>query len=610
MRARRVYANPFDLRPPRRVACNSIFLSMLFFGALAASASEIPVALPVPPPDQAAEYQAEVPKTIIELQQFRRSTDIVAEGSDGRRGTATLVALNPQINSWFLLVLDWGERGGRMAYHLENPNPRDQSIQLSGTDRHGIRILSSSGGIACDLWSGSPSSALERSRRSFLPYAPLCDGRLYLRNPVRAGYTNLERVTGFLRDHVWSGEKIIGFVRKEFYRDVFMEKGKAGAASPPAASTPTPSNVPRAASVSDAYANRPIAPEHLGIDLADAENGLTLGRWYQARGAPGIYVSLIQPQAIATEILNSYRSTVNNLDPVESLAVAYLVAFDLTEFDLGFALGTEHPRVGWSDRALSAVRNPNLPGPDGIDSVAPLVTNGMVSPVFAARTVATFTGGFKRQHGAYRYGVLAQQNHGSHYGFIEQGTVFSKLQPGVATLFVLDDGTVGMKTWTKDDDGLLSRIKHARQNGVPLVEQDPATGISAPGSLVARWGAGNWSGSADENLRTLRAGACVQETRSKRFLVYGYFSTATPSAMARVFQAYGCRYAMHLDMNALEHTYLALYIRKGDQIVVEHLIQGMAEVDKRANGALIPRFLGFPDNRDFFYLVRREKPYE
>ena len=123
MRARRVYANPFDLRPPRRVACNSIFLSMLFFGALAASASEIPVALPVPPPDQAAEYQAEVPKTIIELQQFRRSTDIVAEGSDGRRGTATLVALNPQINSWFLLVLDWGERGGRMAYHLENPNP-------------------------------------------------------------------------------------------------------------------------------------------------------------------------------------------------------------------------------------------------------------------------------------------------------------------------------------------------------------------------------------------------------------------------------------------------------------------------------------------------------
>ena len=610
MRARRVYANPFDLRPPRRVACNSIFLSMLFFGALAASASEIPVALPVPPPDQAAEYQAEVPKTIIELQQFRRSTDIVAEGSDGRRGTATLVALNPQINSWFLLVLDWGERGGRMAYHLENPNPRDQSIQLSGTDRHGIRILSSSGGIACDLWSGSPSSALERSRRSFLPYAPLCDGRLYLRNPVRAGYTNLERVTGFLRDHVWSGEKIIGFVRKEFYRDVFMEKGKAGSASPPAASAPTSSNVPRAASVSDAYANRPIAPEHLGIDLAHAENGLTLGRWYQARGAPGIYVSLIQPQAIATEILNSYRSTVNNLDPVESLAVAYLVAFDLTEFDVGFALGTEHPRVGWSDRALSAVRNPNLPGPDGIDSVAPLVTNGMVSPVFAARTVATFTGGFKRQHGAYRYGVLAQQNHGSHYGFIEQGTVFSKLQPGVATLFVLDDGTVGMKTWTKDDDGLLSRIKHARQNGVPLVEQDPATGISAPGSLVARWGAGNWSGSADENLRTLRAGACLQETRSKRFVVYGYFSTATPSAMARVFQAYGCRYAMHLDMNALEHTYLALYIRKGDQIVVEHLIQGMAEVDKRANGALIPRFLGFPDNRDFFYLVRREKPYE
>jgi len=88
--------------------------------------------------------------------------------------------------------------------------------------------------------------------------------------------------------------------------------------------------------------------------------------------------------------------------------------------------------------------------------------------------------------------------------------------------------------------------------------------------------------------------------------MYGWFSTATPSAMARVFQAYGCRYAMQLDINALEHTYLAVYLRQGDEIVVQHLIRGMEEVDKSADGQMIPRFIGFPDNRDFFYLVRRE----
>jgi len=60
-------------------------------------------------------------------------------------------------------------------------------------------------------------------------------------------------------------------------------------------------------------------------------------------------------------------------------------------------------------------------------------------------------------------------------------------------------------------------------------------------------------------------------------------------------------------MNALEHTYLALYVRKGSNLVVEHLVQGMSVLDRKAGDRLAPRFLAFPDDRDFFYLVRREK---
>ena len=107
-------------------------------------------------------------------------------------------------------------------------------------------------------------------------------------------------------------------------------------------------------------------------------------------------------------------------------------------------------------------------------------------------------------------------------------------------------------------------------------------------------------------LRTLRAGVCLQESEAGRFLIYGYFSSVTPSAMARVFEAYGCRYAMHLDMNALEHTYLAVYRRQQGGLDVEHLIRGMDVLDKKEGDRVVPRFLGFPDNRDFFYLLRKE----
>ena len=180
------------------------------------------------------------------------------------------------------------------------------------------------------------------------------------------------------------------------------------------------------------------------------------------------------------------------------------------------------------------------------------------------------------------------------------------MQPGLATIFVLDDNSVEMKTWTENDNQLLARIKHARQNGVPVVEWDGASQSPAPGALVRYWGPGNWSGSEDVKLRTMRSGAAIQKNGAKRFLIYAVFSSATPSAMARIFQAYRCDYAMLLDMNALEHTYLALYRRTGSQMFVDHLLKGMSELDKSLGSEIVPRFLGYADNRDFFYVMRKE----
>ena len=314
---------------------------------------------------------------------------------------------------------------------------------------------------------------------------------------------------------------------------------------------------------------------------------------------------MLQPNLIDPLLLQSYKTRVNSLDGIEASSLCYLVAFDLSQFNLSYALGTEYPGVGWSPRILPAMRDTHLPGPDGIGIISPLVSTGVISPEDAPATVAAFTGGFKREHGAFRYGELAQTNHGSHYGFIEDGVVFSKLQPGLATILVLNDGQTEMKTWHEKDNELLSRVKYARQNGVPLVEFDETSHATVPGALVNRWGPGNWSGSEEMKLRTIRAGVALQKSGAKTFLIYAVFSDATPSAMARIFQAYQCKYAFLLDMNALEHTYLAVYRRSGGQLSIDHLIRGMSVVDKSVSGKSVPRFLAYPDNRDFFYITRR-----
>ena len=162
-----------------------------------------------------------------------------------------------------------------------------------------------------------------------------------------------------------------------------------------------------------------------------------------------------------------------------------------------------------------------------------------------------------------------------------------------------------MKTWTNDDAPRVGGLLAFRQNGIPVIEGIDESGVPKPNALVGNWGAGNWSGSVDGKYRSLRAGLCQQDIAGRRFLVYAYFSNSTPAGMARVFQAYNCNYAIHLDMNALEHTYLALFRRNEQNLDVQHLIKGMHVLDSTQNGKVLPRFLGMADNRDFFYLVRR-----
>lgn len=544
-------------------------------------------------------YDAISAKSVLDLQLFR-TTQTAQDAASGRY--LTWISTNPAVGAWYLLELRTDPNGKAESFHIENPSPARQTLRFDAGPTPKIEIVTKAGIARCAPWAGD-EEGLTAARKVGLAYAPICDGKLFLRNGVTGARTNIEATTDFLRDNVWGGESIVRFVRDTFFKDSELETSETvgtggtngSAEGPPPMRGKVPANKPRAISTLLT----------LGIEGADPWQ-MTIGQWYPIAGLEGVFASTFQPRAVSDEILKTPGA--NHLDGVEAKATGYMTAFDMSLFDIGYAVGTDHPALGWSSRPPASVRPRGLPGPDGIDTARPLVMLGMVNPMIASNTVATFTGGFKRQHGAFKFGDMATSNLGHHYGFIEKGVVLSKLQPGLSTFYGLTDGSIGMKTWAEEDNAVLPRIRFARQNGVPLVETNPATGQPVPGDRVTKWGPGNWSGSAKAELRTLRAGACMVSDDGRDYLIYGYFSTATPSAMARVFQAYGCNYAMLLDMNALEHTYLALYVPRGGKVHVEHLLPGMALIEKKIRGGtIIPRFIGFPDNRDLFYLTRKER---
>lgn len=592
--------------PPARAAVSGV-------AALAGDSRVPAVRIPGRSPDQppsSGRVQASPagsPKSVVDLQPFREVTRLTIEGIENSPALVSLTDLNPRIRAWYLLELTTSD-GRRSTYHLENPS--GARLRLDPILESGIvleRAGSASGeNLFCELWPPGGATPLADARKLWVAYAPLCGGLLFLRNPVEGRRTSKERVVDLLRDHVWQGEEITSLVKDWFFEDAYLATSTlagAGAGAPPPAEPPAGPLPPL---VSAAALDRLLVPANLELGLTGrAGERVAVGHWYPVDDNPGIFVTTLRPDLVSPEVIAEQRGRVAILDPVEAEALVYLVAFDLQQLDLGFRLGTDHPRVGWSDMALPAMRDDGLAGPDGIETVAPLVRTGMLSPAEQTRVVATFTGGFKRAHGAFRTSDLATTRHGSHYGFVENGVVLSKLQPGLATVLVFDDGTVDLKTWADRDDADLPRIRHARQNGVPILERDPASLRAVPGSRVRQWSAGNWSGSADRKLRTLRAGLCLQESAGKEFLLYGYFSSATPSSMARVFQAAGCRYAMLLDMNALEHTYMAVYRQQDSQLLPQHLIEGMGDVDGSRDGQVLPRFVSVADNRDFFYLLRR-----
>jgi hypothetical protein len=546
--------------------------------------------------------------SIIDLQEWKEQTELNLPSQEQKSVRVRLINLNPKINSSFILELNSGRTV--KSFNLVNVNPASQKLVLDQAFQRGISIQSEHRVDRCELWDYKGESNLVNLSKSDKPYQSLCNGQLYLLVPVSGRSSTKEVVADFLRRNIWEGDQITTIVKNTFFKDGFLqvpEESRLADASVPAVGPPR--SGPEPAKINSQDRNILLKASALNLPLKDRSESsmLPIAEWFELRSSPGIYVSLMEPGRVSDDIMNKHQQIAGKLDAIERKALVISVAYDLSQYDVGMLLGTEHPSLNWSIRASPSVRPKGWIGPDGFEKRDPVVTPGMVPPHLTTKVVSTFTSGFKRYHSAFRWGKLAQVNRGSHYGFIENGVMHSRLHPGLATLTIDANGLVDMKTWSDADQSLVSELRHARQNGVPIVEWDETTRSGVPGALVANWGQGNWSGSDSKTMRALRAGVCIQESNGRRYLIYGYFTSVTPPAMARVFQSYGCRYAMHMDMNALEHTYLAVYERDGSGSQTFYLDSGMKVLDESGIGIHVPRFVGMPDNRDFFYIVPKPK---
>ena len=559
-------------------------------------------------------------RSVVELQPYRESQTV----TNARGDRITLTNLNPFVGAFYLLDVEIG--GKQLTFELETPCVKaDPSRRPKLTlTRDGLAVAAPRGttkqfalwpdssaplapALAADGKAVTPPTSLgenpvlaadiQTASHASAPYTAICDGSVLVRTQKGGSATLMESTTDLLR------EAPLGEWFVEALKPYLIPKPEMASEGGTAANAPLTVGGPRAAAVDASFETATCSPTSLAIANDAPDKKFQYGHWYGAVNHPGVYVSVMKASVAGKEILESYTDRVSKLGARgagEADALVYIEAIDTSRFRFGFALGAEHPGVEWSPNS-QAPRD--TPGPDGFEKKAPLVTIGSIPPYEAPYVEATFTGGFKRHHGAFKLGPLSKENRGNHFGFAERGVVFSRLMPGLATACVGVDGSINLVTWPQEVKKLPPQIMDARQNCVAIIEGTDANGVSVPGAWVNEWGPGAWSGSQAGNFLTTRSGLGIQEFNGKTYLMVAYFTGATPNAMARVFQAYHCRYAMLLDMNSLSYCYAALYLRdeKGNVSGAEYLHRDMASANG-SRGAL--RFLQTDDTRDFFYVTR------
>lgn len=508
-------------------------------------------------------------------QDMDNSTTTTIQNIQTGAQTITLTSLNKYINKWFILSL---EGKTNLDLHIQNRYPK---TPLTLT-KSGISFFAEEREFTpyhCNLWNESSLKNLRGKIKNFKEtYLPICDGRLYVRMK-RSANTQLsltESATKMLRKTEF-GEKFINTF-KPYLVSMMSESPSDG------------EYIENVEHKSINLVDAPLEPKmtqndnmkydddhFVGIKLESEQKAIEYGKWYETKMHAGIYIGLFKPGLIHPEVIKVDKHKANPITADEKKMRVYMTAYDLGMYAPEYTVGTEEPKVT---------------NPEFKDKLVPI---GSIPPYELGQSVGVFIGGFKTRHGKINRGP----NKGKTYGFIEKGVELAKMSSGLATAYLKHDGSFGIDKWPENkgmQDKLSREVLAARQNGVMLIDNYKI------GDYVNNWGQGNWSGSAERSLKTMRSGICIQEKGEKRFLLFMAFTAATPSTMAQTMQAFDCKTAMHLDMNAYMYMHNAIYsYEPGKGYEVEYLNQHM----KYPKSIKRHRYIMDNNRRDFFYLKRR-----
>ena len=206
---------------------------------------------------------------------------------DGPAERVALTHLNPAANAWFLLEV---QRPGAapLRWHLENPWPHGQRLLLA-QQRDGVVLQLQRDGEAtvCAPWREDGAASSPKNAA----YLPLCQGRVLRRLAVGGRRTALEAATDLLRDHVWGGDRLVGFVQRQLFADRYVEHA-AAAASAAAGAKAAPPAARRRDPATPAF----LSAAGLGLALDDApERQVAAGAWHALTGHPGVFASVYRP---------------------------------------------------------------------------------------------------------------------------------------------------------------------------------------------------------------------------------------------------------------------------------------------------------------------------
>jgi hypothetical protein len=186
------------------------------------------------------------------------------------------------------------------------------------------------------------------------------------------------------------------------------------------------------------------------------------------------------------------------------------------------------------------------------------------------RLLATFNSGFTYGDG--------------HGGFAVDGTTFTPLRPGMATLIAYRDGRVDVRAWHGAASPPASMVA-ARQNAALLVAN------GRPGPAVADGSQSLWGYTLGNAVLVWRSAVGIDRRGN---LVYAAANDQTVASLAQLMVRAGAVRAMELDINA-EWPSFNYYQGRGVRTPVKLVPNGQQPAT---------RYLA-PDDRDFFAVYSR-----